>query len=151
LETQCKLQSLDYIESFEHFDLLGDIEVRRVAGCIRESTHVGDRADESTEATIVAAELEDFLNYGAILALEFMSEHGWRDHVRTLFDIHAQTTVTVGFCGARDCPVQTKKRYGDASTWKLDTLGNFGNDANLGVPAAMTWHKQHLLVATRIE
>jgi hypothetical protein len=47
--------------------------------------------------------------------------------------------------------MQTKQGHRCASPWKLNTLGYLGNHADFGIPAPMTRHQQHLLVATRIK
>ena len=70
LKLQGQLQPFDDVERFEQLQLLADVQIRRVAGGIRQGARMGDRAHERADPAIVAAQLENFLDHRAILALE---------------------------------------------------------------------------------
>ena len=74
LELQRQLQPLDDVERLEQLELLREVQVRRVAGGVGQRARIGDRAHERADPPIVAAQLEDFLDDGAVLALELARE-----------------------------------------------------------------------------
>ena len=100
LEAQRQRQPLDDVERFEEFQLLGDVQIRRVAGRIRQRAGIGDRADERADAAIVAAQLENFLDDGAILALEF-ARQGRRRRARPDARRRRRGGRRPGRCGPR--------------------------------------------------
>ena len=70
LEGQRLLEPLTHVDGLEQLDLLVEADLRRVAGGVRQRARLGDRADEGRDPAIVAAQLEDLLDHGAVLALE---------------------------------------------------------------------------------
>src|SRR5262249_31935829 len=95
LQLDPELQPLDHVERLEELDLLGEREVWRVSPCVRERAGVGDRANEGTHASVVAAELENLVDDGPILALELGGPAGRRRDVGMLLDLHAQGSFAV--------------------------------------------------------
>ena len=74
----------------------------------------GDRADEGADAAVVAAQVEDLLDDGAILALELAGEAGGRRLVGALVHLDAEVAVGVGRCRARDAAMEGGQRDGRA-------------------------------------
>ena len=72
------------------------VQVRRVAGGVRQRAGVGDRADEGGDAAVVSAQLEDLLDDGAVLALELAGAAVHRNVVRVGLHLDAQSTVGAG-------------------------------------------------------
>ena len=70
LERQRLLQALGDVERLEQLDLLLEGQVGRVAGGVGQRAGLGDGADPGGDAAVVAAQLEDLLDRGAVLALE---------------------------------------------------------------------------------
>ena len=70
LEAQGELEALGDVERLQQLDLLVEGQVGRVAGGVGERAGLGDRAHERRDAAVVAAQLEDLLDHGAVLALE---------------------------------------------------------------------------------
>src|SRR5207245_227540 len=70
LEAKGELEPLDDVDGLEQLHLLLEGEVGRVARGVRERARLGDRADEGRDAPVVAAQLEDLLDDGAVLGLE---------------------------------------------------------------------------------
>ena len=110
LELQRQLQPLDDVERFEQLELLVDVQVRRVAGGIRQRARMGDRADERADPAVVAAELEDLLDHRAILALEVARQVRRRRDVGPLVDLDAEDAVRVGVRRAGDAAVKRHER-----------------------------------------
>ena len=100
-----QLEPLDDVERLEQLDLLLEGEVGRVAGRVGERAGLGDRADEGRDAAVVAAQLEDLLDDGAVLALE-LARAGVGLVVGALLDLDAQAALRVGLGGAGDAAVQ---------------------------------------------
>ena len=114
LQPQRQRQPLDDVERLQQFDLLCEVEIRRVAGGVGQRARLGDRAHERADPAVVAAQFENFLDHGAILALEILGLHGRRRHVRTLVDLDAQHAVAILLRRAGHCAVQRHQR-GDAA------------------------------------
>ena len=93
LEPQRQRQPLDDVERFQQLELLVDVQIRRVAGRVRQRAGIGDRAHERADAAVVAAQLENFLDDGAVLALELGGQARRRPLVRPLVDLDAQDAV----------------------------------------------------------
>ena len=70
LELQRQLEPLDDVERFEELELLAEVQVRRVAGGIGQRAGIGDRPHERADPSIVAAQLENLVDDGAVLAFE---------------------------------------------------------------------------------
>ena len=70
LEAEGELEPLGDVDGLEHLHLLLEGEVGRVAGRVGERAGIGDRADEGRDPAVVAAQLEDLLDDGAVLGLE---------------------------------------------------------------------------------
>jgi hypothetical protein len=70
LHAQRLLQALGDVEGAEQLDLLLEGEVRGVAARVGQRAGLGDGPHERGHAAVVAAELEELLDHGAVLALE---------------------------------------------------------------------------------
>ena len=90
LELQRQLEPLGHVERLEQLDLLLEGEVGRVAGGVGQRAGLGDRAQEGGHAAVVAAQLEDLLDDGAVLALELAGAPVDGDVVGVLLDLDAQ-------------------------------------------------------------
>ena len=99
-------QTLDHVERLQHVDLLGEAQVGRIAGGVGERAGVGDRAHERTHAAVVAAQLENLVDDGAVLALQLTRLAGRRRDVGPLLDLDAELAVAPGAGGACDGPVE---------------------------------------------
>ena len=95
LQPQRQFQPLDHVERLEKLNLLRHVEVRRIAGRVRQRTGLGDRAQERTDAPFVAAKLEDFLDDGAILALELTGEMSRGQLIGALVNRDAEHSLVI--------------------------------------------------------
>ena len=76
LELQRQRQPLDDVERFEQLELLGEVEVGRVAGRVGQRAGVGDRPHERADPSVVAAQLENLVDDRAVFALELARDAG---------------------------------------------------------------------------
>ena len=81
-------------------DLLLEGDVGRVADRVGERAGLGDRAQERRDALVGAAQLEDLLDDGAVLALELARAAVDRHGVGVLLDLDAQAAGGIGVGGA---------------------------------------------------
>ena len=70
LDAERELEPLADVEVSSSSTFCSNDDVGRVAGRVGERAGLGDRADECRDAAVVAAQLEDLLDDGAVLALE---------------------------------------------------------------------------------
>ena len=82
LKPQRELEPLDHVHRLEQLDPLLEGDLGRVSGGIGERADLTDRAHEGGDAPVVAAQLQDLLDDGAVLALELAGLHAGRLLVR---------------------------------------------------------------------
>ena len=93
LEAEGELEPLGHVDGLEELHLLLEGEVGRVAGGVGERAGLGDRADEGGDAAVVAAQLEDLLDDGAILGLELADGLARRRLVRLLVGLDEEAAA----------------------------------------------------------
>ena len=151
LEAEGELEPLDDVDGLEELDLLLEGDLRRVGHGVGEGADLGDRADEGRDAAVVAAQLEDLLDDGAVLALELARAGGRRLLVGALVDLHAEPAARVGVRRAGDAAVQADERDGTAPAGQADALGDLGDGAHLGVCVLVLRDEQHALLVADVD
>ena len=151
LERESELEALGDVDGLEQLDLLLEAQVGRVAGRVRERARVGDRADEGLDAPVVAAQLEDLLDDGAVLGLELAGALVGRNAVLALLDLDEQAALRVGLGRARDAAVQALERHGDGAAGQPDAVGHARDGADGGVLALVLGHEQHTLLVADVD
>jgi hypothetical protein len=146
LKLQGQLQPFDDVEGFEQFELLGDGQIRGVAGRIGERAWMGDRSHEGADPAIVAAQFEYFLDHRAIFALEVAGQAQRRGDVGTLVDFDTQHAVVVFVRGAGHAAVERHER-GEAPSAGGDPIRNLRDHANLRVSVFAPRDEQHARIA----
>ena len=146
-----QLEALGHVERLEHLDLLVVGEVGRVAGRVGERARLGDRADEGGHAAVVAAQLEELLDHGAVLALEVAGAPVDGHVVGVRLDLHAQRAGGVGARGADAAAVQALERHGTAAAGQADALDDVGDGAHAGELVALARHEHHALVVADVD
>ena len=146
-----QFQTLDHIERFKQFDLLFEIQVRRVTGGVRQGSGMGDRSHKTAEPAVVAAKFEDLLNHGAILAFQFVRYRRRRNDVRTFFDIDAEPAIRLRLSRTGHSSMETLKRHRISTSRQLDAFRHFRDHSNLGVGVAVPRHQENLFVVAGIE
>ena len=128
-----------------------DVEVGRIAGRVGQRAGIGDRAQERADSPVVAAQLEDFFDHGAILALELAREVGRRHLVGPLVDRDAEHAVAgrprprpERRGGAR--PVTRAALWPDSRT----RFADLGDDADAGEALPLPRHQQDPCVAAGV-
>ena len=151
LELQRALEALGDVEDLQQLDLLLEGQVGRVAGGVGERPRLGDRAQEGRDAAVVAAQLEDLLDHGAVLALELTGAPVDGDVVGALLDLHAQLALRVGLGGARDSAGDAFQRHGAATAGQADAVGDSRDGADRREVAVVARHQQHALLVADVD
>ena len=113
---------------------------------------LGDRAQEGRDAAVVAAQLEDLLDHGAVLALELagLAVHGLVVGMR--LDLHAQLALR-----RRCAPLRPMPRCRPARATALPPpgrrirLGHLGHGAHVGELVVLPRHQQDSLLVTHVD
>ena len=107
LELERELEPRADVDRLEQLDLLLEGDVGRVARRVRERAGLADRANEGGDAPVVAAQLEDLLDDGAVLALELAHTPVGRLRIGSLLDLDEEPALRIGGRGAGDAAVQS--------------------------------------------
>ena len=142
-------QALGDVERLEQLDLLLEGQVGGVAGGVGERAGLGDRAQERGDAAVVAAQLEDLLDDGAVLALELARAAVDRDVVGALVDLDAQAAGGSAWRGAGDAAGDALERRAAAAAGQAHALGDAGDGADRGVLALVARDEQDALARRR--
>ena len=102
LDLDGELEALGDVERLEDLDLLLEGDVGRVADRVGQRAGLDDRAQELRHALVGAAQLEDLLDHGAVLALGVAGAAVDGDVVGDLGHLDAQAAGVIGVRGARD-------------------------------------------------
>ena len=123
----------------------------RVAGRVGQRAGRRDRADERRDAPVVATELEDLLDHGAVLGLELAHGSSVGASRRVLVDLDEEAPLRIGLGGARDPAVQPLERDGGAAARQPDAVGDRGHRADACVLAAALGDEQHALLVADLD
>ena len=122
LQLDGQLEALGHVDRAQQLDLLLVGEVGGVAGRVGQRAGLGDRAQERRDAPVIAAQLEDLLDRGAVLALELARTPVDGHLVGPLVDLDAQLSVRAGLGGADQRPVLAGQGDGAAAAGEADLL-----------------------------
>ena len=151
LELERELEALGDVERLEQLDLLLEGEVGGVAGGVGQRAGLGDRAQERGDAAVVAAQLEDLLDDGAVLALELAGAAVDRDVVGALLDLDAQAAGGSVLGGAGDAAGDAVSSGAAAAAGQADALGDLGDRADLGELAVVARDEQDALLVADVD
>ena len=113
---------------------------------------LGDRADEGGDAPVVAAQLEDLLDDGAVLGLELADRSSPAgDSSGLLVGLDEEAAAGVGLGGAGDGAVQAVQGHGVAAAGQPHLVGHLGHGADLRVLALVLGHEQHALLVADVD
>ena len=146
LQRDRQREALLDVERLEELDLLLEAEVGRVADGVGKRAGLADRADERRDPAVVAAQLEDLLDDGAVLALELAGAGVGLVAVGPLLDLDAQYSLRVGLGGADDAAVQAVERDRAAATRQPHAVGHLGDRADARVVVFVARDEQHALL-----
>jgi hypothetical protein len=151
LERERLLEALGYVERLQQLDLLREGDVRRVAGGVGERAGLGDRAHERGDAPVVAAQLEQLLDDGAVLALEVARAAVDRLRVRAVLDLDVEAPVGGGLRGAGDAAVQAVQHHGARATGQAHVLDDVGDGADARERMLVTGDEQDALLLADVD
>ncbi len=151
LEAQRQLQTLDDVERLQQLDLLVEVDVGRVARGICEHAGLGDRANERRHAAVVAAQLEDLLDGGAVLGLQLPCVLRGRWLIGSLDDLNAQAPLRIALRGAGLGAVQAVQHGRTTPTGQADGVGDLGDGAYLREVALVARNEQDALLALDVD
>ena len=115
----------------------------RVADGVGERAGLGDAAQERRDAAVVAAELEDLLDDGAVLALEVAGPAVERaGRVGPLVDLDEQAAVGHRVGGAGDAAVQALRATAVRAAGQAHAVGDLGDGADRGELVLVSGHEQ---------
>ena len=83
LKLERQLEPLDDVERFEELQLLREVQVGRIAGGVGQRARVGDGPHERADPSVVAPQLENLVDDGAVFAFQLAGEAGRRRLVGT--------------------------------------------------------------------
>ena len=145
LVAQRQLEALGDVEGLQQLDLLLEGQVRGVAGGVGQRAGLGDRAHPGGDAPVVATQLEDLLDRGAVLALQLARAAVDRLFIGMLGDLDDQPSARIGVRGAGAAAGDALEHGAPGAARKPDALGNARNRPDGGVLALVTGNEEHLL------
>ena len=151
LQLDGQLEALGHVERAQQLDLLLVGEAGGVAGRVGQRAGLVDRAQERGDASVVAAQLEDLLDRGAVLALELAGAPVLGDLVGTLVDLDAQLAAGAGLGGADQRAVLAGEGDGAAAAGQADLLGDLGDRADLEELVLVTGDEHDTLVVADVD
>src|SRR5438132_912446 len=109
------------------------------------------RYSSTTEASIVAAQLEDLLDDRAVLALELARAPVDRVLVLALVHLHAQLASGARLGSPDQSPVLAGDGHGVAAAGQADALGDLRDRAHLEELVVVAGHEHHALVIAHVD
>ena len=151
LAAEGELEALGDVERLEQLDLLLEGQVGGVAGGVGQRAGLGDGADPGGDAAVVAAQLEDLLDGGAVLALELARAAVDGHVVDALLDLDAQAPGVVGVGGAGDAARDALEHRAVPAAGEADTLSDRGDRADGRVLALVARDEQDAVLTGRVD
>ena len=151
LEAQGQLEALGDVERLEQLDLLLEGEVGGVAARVGQRAGLGDRAHERSHAAVVAAQLEDLLDHGAVLALELAGAAVDGLVVGGSSTSTRRRPVGSVLGGAGDAAVEAVQRDGLDAAGQADVVGDLGDGADGRELGLVPGHEQHALLVGDVD
>ena len=141
LQPQSELEPLADVDRLQQLDLLLEGQVGRVPGRVGQGSGLADRADERCDAAVVAAQLEDLLDDGAVLALQVSRGLIGRNVVGPLLDLDEEAAARIGLGGAGDATMEPRERHGGSAARQAHAVGHLCDGADLRVLTLVLGHE----------
>ena len=151
LDAHGRLQALADVERLEHFHLLVERHVRGVADRVGQRARLADRAQPRADAVVDAAQLEDLLDHGAVLALEVACATVDGNVVVVLGHLDTEAAEVVGVGRAGDAAGHSGKGDRSASAGQADVVGHLGDGADLGKCRLVAGDEENLLLVADVD
>jgi hypothetical protein len=146
LQLDRQLQAVGDVERAQQLDLLLVRQIGGVAGGVRQRAGLDDRAQERGDATVVATQLQDLLDHGAVFALQRAGAPVGGHLVGALVDFHAQLAGGPGLGGADQCTVLAGERHRASAAGEAQAVVDLGDRADLQELVLVARHEHHALV-----
>jgi hypothetical protein len=151
LVAQRQLQPLGDVERQQQLDLLVVIEVGGVPRGVGEGAGLADRAHEAGDPAVIAAQLEDLLDHGAVLALQVAGLAIDRHFIGPLVDLDEQASVRQRLGGTGNAAVQGLQLKGAAATGQAHAIGHLGDRTHPGELILVSGHQQDALFIAGVD
>ena len=149
--TDREREPLGDVERLEDLDLLLEADVRRVADRVGQRAGLADRAQPRADALVDAAELEDLLDHGAVLALELAGLAVDGHVVRAFGHLDAEAAGVVRVGGAGDTAGDAGELHGAGAAGEADAVGHRSDGADLGERVVMARDEQYAILVTDVD
>ncbi len=148
LEVDRELQAGADVDLLQQAQLLLAGQVRAEPGGVGQRARLLDRAQEGGNAAVVAAQLEDLLDHGAVFAFELVGVLVDRVPVVDLLHLDPQRLAVAGLRGAGQPAVQAEHGGDLAAAARAPALDHLGDDADAAeLAVAARQQEDPLLVA----
>ena len=124
------------------------VEVGAVAGRVGERAGLGDRTKPGGDPVVGAAQLEDLLDDGAVLARQRARTAVVGRRVGVLLDLDVELAVGAGVGRANQGAVLRVDGHGLPATREPHALGHGGDDPDLGERGLMPRHERDALLVS---
>ncbi len=151
LHLEREREALGDVDRLEDADLLLEGQVRGVTGGVGQRTGLADRADPPGDPTVVAADLQELLDHGAVLALELAGAAVDGCVVGGLGDLDVELAVRSGLGGADDAAGLSGELRAATAAGKADRLDDRGDRADGGVLALVAGDEDDALGVADVE
>src|SRR3954447_11165958 len=141
-----QLEARRDVDGLQQLDLLLEGQVRGVARRVGQRARLGDGAHPGGDAAVVATQLEDLLDGGAVLALELARAAVDGHVVDALLDLDAQAPGVIGVGGAGDAAGDALEHRAMTAAGEADALRDGRDGADGGVLALVARDEQDALL-----
>ena len=139
------------VEGLQQLQLLFAREIGAVAGGVGQRAGLLDGAQERGDALVGAAQLEDLLDHGAVLAHKLITALVLGVAVVDLLHLDAQLVALGGLRGARQPAMQADHGRRPGAVWQLAALDHLGDDADAAEVAVLARQQEHALLLACID
>ena len=151
LQANGQLQALAHVERPEQGDLLVVGNLGRPAGGVGQCAGLVDAAQERGGAALVAAQLEDFLDHGAVGAFQLADAAVTLGGVREGRHVDTQMPRVVGASRPGLPAVQPGEAHGGHAVGHAGPLRDVGDGAHGGEVPLVARDEQHLLALLGVD
>ncbi len=141
------------VERVEQAQLLLEAEIGAEAGGVGQGAGLVDRAQEGGDAAVVAAQLENLLDHGAVLAHQLLGVLVVRVTVVELLHVDPQQlrVVGVGDRGPGEAAVQPEHGRDRLAAARVPALDHLGDDARAGELALAAREQEDALLLADLD
>ena len=132
LQLQRQLEAVGHIDGAQQLEALLVVEVRAVAARVGQHARLADRAQPAVDARIGAAQLEDLLDDGAVLARERARASIDGHLIGALLDLDEEVAVGTALRGPDQRAVLRLDGHCVGAAGQAHALGHGGHHADLG-------------------